>query len=124
MTLAENYVAGIMLRTERTIKSGDVLEVDGIMVRIRKIGFRDTIARSKEEKDILIPNSHLVQERIANYTFRDSICRVWTLIGVHYSSDLKKVREVLEGVCDNFEGLSDQHAPETLLTDFGASSVN
>lgn len=122
--IAENYISGMMIRVERSIKPGDVLEVQGKMVRVEKIGFRDTIARSKEEKDILIPNSHLIQEQISNYTLKDPICRVWTFVGVSYSSDIKKVREVLEGICDSFEGLSDQHAPEVLLTDFGDSSVN
>jgi small-conductance mechanosensitive channel len=37
---------------------------------------------------------------------------------------LKKVREVLEGVCADFDGLSKQHDPVVLLTDFGDSSVN
>jgi small-conductance mechanosensitive channel len=37
---------------------------------------------------------------------------------------LKKVRAVLEGVCSNFDGLSAQHAPVVLLTDFGDSTVN
>ena len=35
-------------------------------------------------------------EPIGNYTLRDSVCRVWSEVGVSYSSDLKKVREVLE----------------------------
>lgn len=122
--LAENYVSGMMLRIEHTIKSGDVLETGGAMIRVKKIGFRDTIARSKDEKDILIPNSILVQQQVANYTFKDSICRVSAFIGVSYFSDLQEVRKVLEAVCDNLEGLSDQHAPNVLLTDFGTSSVN
>ncbi len=122
--LAENCVSGVMLRIEQTIKSGDVLETGGAMIRVKKIGLRDTIARSKDEKDILIPNSVLVQQQVANYTFKDSICRVSAFVGVSYSSDLQKVRRVLEAVCDNLEGLSDQHAPKVLLTDFGTSSVN
>ena len=120
----ENYVSGVMIRIERSIKPEDVLELEGQMIRVKKIGFRGTIARSKDEIDVLIPNSLLVQDRIANYTFRDSICRVPTFVGVAYSSDLNKTREVLESVCDNLAGLSRQHAPEVLLTDFGASSVN
>jgi small-conductance mechanosensitive channel len=120
----ENYMSGIMIRVERSIKPGDVLEFEGLMIRVKKIGFRGTIARSKDEKDILIPNSLLLQQRIANYTFRDPLCRVWTFVGVAYSSDLNKTREVLESVCDNFAGLSERHAPQVLLTDFGASSVN
>jgi len=122
--IAENYICGVIIRTERSIKPGDVLEIEGLMIRVKKIGFRGTIARSKDEKDILIPNSLLIQERIANYTFRDPLCRVWTFVGVNYSSDLKKTRDVLESVCINFAGLSERHAPQVLLTDFGASSVN
>ena len=122
--VAENYVAGLIIKTEESIKHGDVLDVDGMMVRVKSIGIRDTIVRTKDDSDILIPNSLLVQGKIGNYTLRDSLCRVYTTVGVSYSSDLKKVREVLEGVCANFDGLSTQHAPVVLLTDFGDSSVN
>jgi potassium efflux system protein len=120
----ENYVAGLIIRANESIKHGDVLDVDGMMVRVKSIGIRDTIVRTKDDSDILIPNSLLVQGKIGNYTLRDSLCRVYTEVGVSYASDLKQVREVLEGVCANFDGLSEQHAPAVLLTEFGDSSVN
>jgi small-conductance mechanosensitive channel len=123
-TVSENYISGAMLRFERVIKPGDVLETEGAMVRVKSIGFRATIARTKDEKDLVIPNSQLVQNRVANYTYRDSVCRVWTFVGVSYSSDLNTVREVLEGVCASMAGMSGQHAPEVLLTEFADSAVN
>jgi small-conductance mechanosensitive channel len=122
--LAENYVSGLMLRFERTIKPGDVLETEGTMVRVKSIGLRATIARTKDEKDVVIPNSQLVQSRVANYTYKDSLYRVETTVGVSYDSDLKKVREVLEGVCGQFDWTSPQHKPAVLLSGFGESAVN
>jgi small-conductance mechanosensitive channel len=122
--IAENYVSGLIIKTDESIKHGDVLDIDGQMVRVKSVGLRDTIVRTKDDSDILIPNSLLVQGKVGNYTLRDSLCRVWTEVGVSYSSDLKQVREVLEGVCSNFDGLSTQHTPAVLLTDFGDSSVN
>jgi small-conductance mechanosensitive channel len=122
--VAENYVAGLVIKGEESIKHDDVLDVDGQMVRVKSIGIRSTVVRTKDDSDFLIPNSLLIQGKIGNYTLRDSLNRVWTSVGVNYSSDLKKVREVLEGVCANFDGLSAQHAPVVLLTDFGDSSVN
>ncbi len=122
--ISENLISGMMLRFERAISPGDVLETDGAMVRVKQIGLRATIVRTKDEKDLLIPNSQLVQTRVANFTYRDSVCRVWTTVGVSYSSDLNQVRNILEKVCAQMVGQSDQHAPEVLLTDFGASSVN
>jgi small-conductance mechanosensitive channel len=101
-----------------------VLDVDGEIVKVKSIGFRDTVVRTKDEGDILIPNSLLVQGKIGNYTLRDSLCRIWTTVGVSYASDLNTVRDVLEEVCRKFDGLSDKHPPVVLLTDFGTSSVN
>jgi len=122
--IAENFVSGIMLRFERAIKPGDVLETEGVLVRVKTIGLRATTVRSKDEKDLLIPNSELVQNTLANCTYRDSLCRVWTIIGVAYHSDLDKVREVLERVCSEMEGKSDQHPPVVQLTELGSSSIN
>ena len=122
--IAENYTSGVLLRLERIISPGDVLETEGAMVRVKSIGLRSTIVRSKYEKDLVIPNSELVQERVTNYTYRDALCRIMTVVGVAYSSDLMKVREILEHTCDQLEWKSDQHDPEVLLVEFGSSSVN
>ena len=122
--IAEHFISGILLRVERTVKPGDVLETQGKMMTIKKVGPRGTIARTKDSKTILIPNLELIQNWIANYTYKDSLCQVWTIVGVAYSSDLKKVREVFEGVCANLDGKSDRHQSQILLLGFGDSAVN
>jgi potassium efflux system protein len=122
--ISENYVSGLILNTDESIKHGDILDVEGQMVRVKSVGVRDTIVRTKDDGDILIPNALFVQNKIGNYTHQDSLCRAHTTVGVSYASDLKKVREVLEGVCSHFDGLSTQHEPVVQLTDFGDSAVN
>ena len=122
--IAENYVSGLMLRLERIIKPGDVLETGGVMVKVKAMGFRAAIVRTKDEKDVLIPNSQLIRDRVANYTYKDSTCRVETTVGVAYSSDLKKVQEVLMDVCSQLDWVSSQHKPQVLISDFGDSSVS
>ena len=121
--LSENLVSGLILRLERSIKPGDVLETDGTMVRVKTIGFRATVARTKDEKDLVIPNAQLVQSRVANYTFKDALCRVETKVGVAYSSDLVKVRQTLESVCDELDWKSSQHKPAVILSGFGDSAL-
>ena len=91
-----NYFAGLVIKANDFVKHGDVLDIEGQMVRVKNIGVRDTLVRTKDGLDILIPNSALVQNNIGNYTLHDSLCRVWTTVGVSYSSDLKQVRQVLE----------------------------
>jgi len=122
--IAENYVSGVMLRLERTIKPGDVLETEGTMVRVKSIGFRATNVRAKDGKDLVIPNSQLVQTRVSNYTYSDSDCRIEATVGVAYASDLKEVRKVLEDVCSQLDWTSSRNKPVVLLSGFGDSAVN
>jgi small-conductance mechanosensitive channel len=122
--IAGNYIGGLIIKASDSIKRDDVLEVDGQLVKVRSVGIRYTIVRTKDGLDILIPNALLVEGKIGNYTLKDSLCRVETEIGVSYSSDLKKVREVLEKSCRKIDGLSTQRPPSVILNDFGDSSVN
>jgi potassium efflux system protein len=123
--LSENLVAGFILRMEQVIKSGDVLYLqDGDRVRVKKIGVRATIVRSKNEIDVVIPNAELVQNRVSNYTYRDSLHRLETRVGVAYSSDLKLVRQVLEQVSNELSWKSAHRPPQVQLTEFGDSAVN
>ena len=94
-SIVENFVAGIILLTERTIKPGDILEVEGIVVKVLDMGIRSSIVQSRDGHDIIIPNSILSQNSVKNFTLRDSFQRIRVSVGVEYSSDMKVVRDVL-----------------------------
>ena len=122
--ISQNFVSGVILLLERAIKPGDVLQVDGRMVRVRDMGIRATIARTLDEEDIIIPNSNLVAVAVTNYTLQDSLYRLRTVVGVVYSSDMALVRRVLEKTAGELEWRSRQHEPRILLKEFADSSVN
>ena len=122
--LTANFVSGVILLSERVIKPGDVLEVDGQMVRVRDMGIRSTVARTLDDDDLVIPNSQIVQSTVRNFTLRDSLYRLRVLVGVSYGSDLKTVRQVLEQTAETAAWRSGQKTPVVLLTEFGTSSVD
>jgi len=121
--IAENFVSGLLLLGERAIKPGDVLEVEGTVVRVVHMGIRSTVARTRDEEDLIIPNSKLVQGMVKNYTLRDPLFRVSANVGVSYSSDMRQVMRVLEAAAESVPG---RHAtpPAVVMRDFGDSSVN
>jgi len=122
--LAENLVAGLILRVERDIENGDVLCTEsGEIMQVKKIGARTTIVRTKDDADRIIPNADLVQNPISNYTYRDTLHRLETTVGVSYESDLTQVRATLEAVCERLDWKSAEKPPLVLLSDFGDSSV-
>lgn len=121
--ITQNFVSGVILLVERSIKPGDILEVDGRVVRVERIGIRATIARTLDDEEIIVPNSSLVQSSVKNYTFGDSVYRLRATVGVSYASDMRKVREVLERTARAVEWRIEGRDPLVLLSDFGDSAV-
>lgn len=121
--IAQNFVSGIILLIERTIKPGDVLEIGTQIVKVMKMSIRATIVRTLDDEDIIVPNSTLVQSNVKNYTLEDNLYRVKVVVGVSYLSDLKLVRQVLEQAASEVTWRDKAYPPRVLLLNFGPSSV-
>ncbi|UCF68628.1 MAG: mechanosensitive ion channel [Acidobacteriota bacterium] len=122
--IMQNFVSGVILLTERSIKPGDVLQVEGRFVRVQRMGIRATIARTLDEEEIIVPNSSIVQATVTNYTLQDSLYRLRCTVGVVYGSDMRLVRKTLEQVATAVPWRVEQKEPVVLLIDFGSSSVD
>jgi len=123
-SILQNFVAGVILLLERAIKPGDVLEVEGQMVKVQHMGVRTTVARTLDDEDLIIPNGTLAQSSVKNFTLRDPEYRVRMRVGVAYSSDMDRVRQTLAAAADGLPWRLSQHEPRILLIEFGSSSVD
>jgi len=121
--IVQNFVSGIILLIERTIKPGDILEVEGTVVKVVDMGIRTTIVRTWREEELIMPNSIFAQTTVKNYTLRDNEFRLGITVGVSYGSDMKKVIRVLEETARDVPWRRPEPAPRVLLQDFGDSAV-
>lgn len=122
--ITQNFVSGVILLVERTIKPGDIVEVEGKMVRVTHLGLRTTVTRTWDAEDLIIPNSILVASTVKNFTLRDRLHRIRAVVGVSYDSDMKLVREVLEKTTKDLPWREQDTDPVVLMKEFGASSVD
>lgn len=122
--MTANFVSGVILLSERAIKPGDVLQIEGKLVRVRDMGIRATIVRTLDDEDLIIPNTILVQSTVTNHTFRDNLMRLRVTVGVSYGSDMRQVRQVLAEAAEGIVWRYPDKGPVVLLTDFGNSSVD
>jgi small-conductance mechanosensitive channel len=122
--IAQNFVSGLILLVERPIKPGDVVEVEDRVVRVLKMGIRTTVARTRDEEAIIIPNSSLVQTPVKNFTLGDSVYRIRANVGVTYDSDMRRVRSALERAAKGVPWRLQEHDPVFTMTGFGDSSVD
>jgi small-conductance mechanosensitive channel len=122
--IVQNFVAGVILLLERSIKPGDILEVEGTVVKVITMGIRTTVVRTWKEEELIMPNSIFSQSTVKNYTLRDNEFRLGVIVGVSYGSDMKKVIEVLEKTAAALPWRLPEPEPKVLLQEFGNSSVN
>lgn len=120
--LAQNFVSGIILMLERSIKPGDVIEVDNQTLQVVHLGIRSTLASGRDGENVLIPNSTIVQNIVRNRSHLQQHYRVRASVGVAYSSDLDIVEAALARAADSVD--QDIGPSQVLLLGFGSSSVD
>lgn len=121
-TVAQSFVAGVMLLAERTIRPGDVLAIDGKVVKVRRLGVRATVVETLDGEHVLVPNDTLVRDKITNLSYEHSDLRVGVAVGVAYASDLDRTFEVLEEAAA-VEGSASGRAPAVFLEEFADSAI-
>ena len=121
--IAQNFVSGVMLLFERTIKPGDVIEVGGQIVKVQQMSIRATIVRTLDEEDVIVPNSSLVQTNVKNFTLEDNIYRVRVNVGVSYTADVPQVKALLLECARSMDYSEKGFEPRVLLLNFGTSAL-
>ena len=122
-SLASNYIAGLVLMTEGTIRDGDVIEVDGIRGTVQEMSLRTTVVKTFSNTEVIVPNSLMVSQRLDNWTKSDQILRIESQIGVAYGADIGAVHEILHSHITAHEAVLADPEPRTFLVEFADSSL-
>ncbi|MDP8959178.1 MAG: mechanosensitive ion channel family protein [Actinomycetota bacterium] len=120
--ILENLLAGIMLQVRRPFRRGDQIMTNDYEGTVEDINLRTVILRTYDGERVLIPNSQVLTEPIVNFTAR-RLRRTNLTVGISYSADLTKAKEVLLSAVQTTEGVLPRPAPEVLVEEFGDSSV-
>ena len=118
-----NFAGGVLILLFKPFKVDDVIEGQGHTGKVSKIDILYTHLLTFDNKEVIIPNGSLANSDVVNITAMPSR-RVDMSVGVGYSSDLKKVREVVLGILDKDERVHKDPEPVVWLTNFGDSSLN
>ena len=123
-----NFISGIILLVERTLKVGDFVDLQsGVMGRVTEIGMRYTRITTNDLVDIVVPNSEFINGRVTNWSFNENCRRIHIPFGVAYGSDKNKVKEAVLKAVDSIPGSisnDPKRRPEVWLIQFADSSLN
>ena len=122
--IANNFVSGLILMSERPVKLGDVVDVGGVLGTVERIGIRATTLRKFDQTQSIVPNGDLISQTVTNWTLDDKRVRIDFIVGVAYGSDTRLVGTILQDLLSANESVLEDPEPRVLFVEFGDSSLN
>ncbi len=116
--------SGIILLFERSVEIGQMVEVDGLIGSVKKIGLRTSVVETRDNVTVIVPNSKLITEKVINWSHYDDKVRFKISVGVAYGSDTALVKKLLLKVAKENLYVLDFPAPLIRFTNFGESSLD
>ena len=127
-TLISNFVAGLIILFEKSLKVGDFVELaSGVAGEVREINMRSTLITTNDNIDILVPNSEFVAGRVTNWTLREAYRRIHVPFGVAYGTDKDLVKKAVLEAADEVQWTlkgKKGRIPQVWFVQFGDSSLN
>lgn len=121
--LFQDIIGGIFIIVDKSLRVGDIIEVNGKVGKVFEIKLRTTRAITRDDKIIIIPNHHFISEIVYNYTQNHRTTRESVKVGVAYGSDVQLVTTILEGIVKEQRGILKNPKPFVLFEDFGDSAL-
>ena len=119
-----NLISGFILLLDRSIKPGDVIELEETFGWVTSLGARYVALSTRDGKEWLIPNEDLITQRVINWSYSNQLLRLPLRFGVSYHSDVRKAMELAVEAAKDVPRVKSDPAPVCRLTGFGDSSVN
>lgn len=118
-----NFAAGVMLILFKPFKIGDFVEAAGISGIVEKIEVFNTIFRSGDNKEIIVPNAQIYGNTITNYSAKPTR-RIDMVIGISYDDDMRKARDLILETIHADERVLKDPEPVVAVNELADSSVN
>jgi len=119
-----NFVTGIWLLLEGSIKPGEVLMIDNEPCLVKKLGLRVIyLSRQRDDAELLIPNQILFQTKAESFTVGENYRRETIEIGAAYHHDPQQIIGLLEVIAQSHERVLKRPMPKAFTIDFADSSI-
>lgn len=121
--ILQNFLAGILLLITQPFRIGDQIVAGTHEGTVEDVQARATFIRTYDGRRVVIPNAALFTDTVVvNTAFEHR--RLEYDIGIGYGDDLELARSVMLDTVRRTEGVLAEPAPDALLMELGASSVN
>ncbi len=122
--VVSNFISGIIILLDRSIKPGDTISLDDTFGWIRELRARFVSVVTRDGKEYLIPNEDFITNKVINWSFSNDLVRIDVDFGVSYLSDPHQVTELAIAAAGSVERVVNHKGIVCWITGFGDSSID
>jgi small-conductance mechanosensitive channel len=122
--VVSNFLSGIILLADRSIKPGDVIQIQNTFGWINKLAARYTSVITRDGTEYLIPNEDMITQQVINWSHTDRAVRLKIPVGVAYATDLARARELMNEAAAETKRVLASPPPLTHVLRFGDNGVD
>lgn len=119
----KNFAAGVLLVIFRPFREGDFVEAGGVAGVVESITIFNTVMRTGDNREVVVPNGPIYGGVITNFSKRDTR-RIDMIFGIGYDADLLKAKQLLQEILAEDERILKEPAPVVAVSALADSSVN
>jgi len=94
--IVSNFIAGIILMLENSIRIGDYIEItDDLRGIVKDIHIRSTTILTNDHIEVVVPNQTLFQNSVVNWTLSERVRRFRVPFSVAYGTEIEKVEKAI-----------------------------
>ncbi|MFK7947880.1 MAG: mechanosensitive ion channel family protein [Saprospiraceae bacterium] len=119
-----NFAGGVLILFFKPYKIGDLIEAQGFKGVVQEIQIFNTILAAPGGKKMIVPNGGLSNGAITNFTEGDGNVVLALTLGIGYTDDIDKAREVIKAVVASCPFIKQENEPLIKVVELADSSVN
>jgi small-conductance mechanosensitive channel len=117
----KNLISGAIILFERKIRVGDVVTIGGVSGTVSAVDLRATTVRGFDGIETILPNSHLLENQVADWSHGAGRIRGTILVPLAHDADVGEAAGSILSCTRAHEGVLAEPAPQVLYDDMGPS---
>jgi small-conductance mechanosensitive channel len=121
--ITENFLASILLSMQQPFRSGDLVEISGIIGYVQQLNVRTTVLMTLTGNHVQIPNATVYKSTIKNYTSNPNRREDFT-VGIGYDVQIADAQKIALDVLAGHPAVLKHPEPWVLADSLGPGTVN
>jgi small conductance mechanosensitive channel len=119
----ENFISGITILLDQPFRVGDNVVIEDTFGTVQEITLRSTRIRTLNNEVAVLPNAHMIQNKVINHTLL-GVLRVVIPFGIAYKEYPQQAREAALKTTEGDDRLHPDYPPSVVVTKMNDSSVD